>query len=386
MGVYKRGRIWWYKFEFRGKPYQGTTRLKNKRLASTFEAKLKTDLALGVVGLAALKPGPPLRKYAEQFKAFIAIRNKDHPRTIDFYEEKLQRLLEYKPLADARISDIDEKLIEAYVARRSAQVAPASINRELATLRRALRIAWRVHKLISGVPVISRLPGEGAREFTLSYDQEKAYLAAAEDTLRDFATLSLDTGVRAGEAVALPWDDVHLEPAHGARMGYIQIRKGKTKNAARILSITPRVKEMLKNRRRFFPKEPFVFPGRSKGTHIRVSSMDHQHVRARDAINAAAAESGDPEAITLPQQFVVHSLRHTFGTRLGESGADAFRIMKIMGHSSITVSQKYVHPTPDLMERAFEALNSMNEILRGEKTAEEKLGVGTIATTAERQP
>ena len=43
-------------------------------------------------------------------------------------------------------------------------------------------------------------------------------------------------------------------------------------------------------------------------------------------------------------------------TRLGESGVDAFTIMKIAGHSSITVSQRYVHPSPEAVERAFERL------------------------------
>ena len=45
-------------------------------------------------------------------------------------------------------------------------------------------------------------------------------------------------------------------------------------------------------------------------------------------------------------------------TRLGEAGADAF--MRIAGHSSVTVSQRYVHPTPEGMERAFERLEELN--------------------------
>jgi integrase len=54
--------------------------------------------------------------------------------------------------------------------------------------------------------------------------------------------------------------------------------------------------------------------------------------------------------------FVLHSLRHTMLTRLGESGVDAFTIMRIAGHSSIVVSQRYIHPTPEAVERAFERL------------------------------
>jgi site-specific recombinase XerD len=57
---------------------------------------------------------------------------------------------------------------------------------------------------------------------------------------------------------------------------------------------------------------------------------------------------------------VLHSLRHTFGTRLGEAGADAFTIMKLMGHSSVTVSQRYVHSSPESMERAFDRMQTLN--------------------------
>jgi hypothetical protein len=74
-----------------------------------------------------------------------------------------------------------------------------------------------------------------------------------------------------------------------------------------------------------------------------VSGVNHAHERVRDVLG-------------LPKEFVLHSLRHTFGTRLGEAGADAFTIMRILGHSTITVSQRYVHPTPETMENAFVAL------------------------------
>lgn len=58
--------------------------------------------------------------------------------------------------------------------------------------------------------------------------------------------------------------------------------------------------------------------------------------------------------------FVPHSFRHTFGTRLGETGADAFTIMKLMGHSSVTVSQRYVHPSPQAMENVVSRMESWN--------------------------
>jgi site-specific recombinase XerD len=62
----------------------------------------------------------------------------------------------------------------------------------------------------------------------------------------------------------------------------------------------------------------------------------------------------------LPDDCVVHSTRHTFCTRLGESGYDAFTIMRLAGNSNIVISQKYVHPTPALLENAIGRLTELN--------------------------
>ena len=56
-------------------------------------------------------------------------------------------------------------------------------------------------------------------------------------------------------------------------------------------------------------------------------------------------------------------------TRLGLLGVDAFTIMKIAGHSSITISQRYVHPSPEPVESAFEKLEMSNQPFRGKKWA-----------------
>jgi len=52
----------------------------------------------------------------------------------------------------------------------------------------------------------------------------------------------------------------------------------------------------------------------------------------------------------------LHSFRHTFGTRLGEAGASAHVIKQLMGHSSITVSQRYGHKLTESVERAMAAM------------------------------
>ena len=80
----------------------------------------------------------------------------------------------------------------------------------------------------------------------------------------------------------------------------------------------------------------------------------------------------------LTDDFVLHSFRHTMLTRLGECRADAFTIMRIAGHSSVTVSQRYVHPTPETLERAFDRLDEAAKADRGSKH-----GVATRGATGE---
>ncbi|HXY02040.1 MAG TPA: tyrosine-type recombinase/integrase, partial [Terriglobales bacterium] len=54
--------------------------------------------------------------------------------------------------------------------------------------------------------------------------------------------------------------------------------------------------------------------------------------------------------------FVLYSLRHTFLTRLGESGCDAWTLARIAGHSSIAISARYVHPSENAVFNAVEKL------------------------------
>ncbi len=62
---------------------------------------------------------------------------------------------------------------------------------------------------------------------------------------------------------------------------------------------------------------------------------------------------------------------------------DAFTIMRIAGHSSITVSQRYVHPSPEAMERAMERLQLAGN---GTEKAPEILPPATISATVGDAP
>jgi integrase len=200
--------------------------------------------------------------------------------------------------------------------------------------------AARKWKVIDRLSLIERLSGEGRRDFVLSWKDEPIYLEAAPQPLRDIVLLILDSGLRIGEAVNLRWCDIRLRPAHNAKFGYVHIPGGKTRYAERNLSLTKRGSEMLQ-RRIAERQSELVFPN-----HNGAPYLGHVQQKVREDVKRS-------------DEFVIHCLRHTMLTRLGESGASAFTIMRIARHSSITVSQRYVHPSPESRERAFERFETM---------------------------
>jgi integrase len=387
MSLYKRGGVYWYGFTFRGERIQASTKQRDRRVARQMEAAHRTRLAKGEVGIVDHKPAPTLKEFAQRFINEIEVRCQEKPSTIQFYAIKLARLLEYEPLAAARLDRIDEELIAAFVQNRSHQqsragsnrkktppsnlgklVSPASINRELATLRRLLRMAqeWKV---IDRVPRMRLLRGERSREFVMSHAQERNYLEFAPQPLNDAALLMLDSGLRIGELRFLMWENVHLQPVGNAKFGFIHIPKGKSANAKRNISLSPRVRTMLEGRRSV-AQSAYVFTDESGLRPVPIWTLEAQHKRMR-------------QALKLPGDAVIHSFRHTFGTRLGEAEADAFTIMKVMGHSTVVVSQKYIHPTPEAIERAFERLDVANQKALASLPGENRQLPATISTTVE---
>lgn len=338
MNLYKRGNVYWYDFVFNGVRFQGSTKQGNQRIAQQIEAARRTQLAKGEVGIKDRKPVPTFAEYEKRFRAKMQTDHAAKPKTLLHYTNGLNRLLGFERLRNCKLDEIDRQLVDDYIAHRSKAtfgkkvkktLKVASINRELEALRRLLNVAVE-NQIIGAHPKISRLKGEKCRDRVLDHAEEQAYLMVARRPLRDIATIIVDAGMRPEEVFRMRWENVHFDPAGNARFGRIFNPFGKTENARRNVSMTQRVRALLEMRHeeQGEPVEGWVFPAPTKIG--RVESLKSQHRKALKDSNVKA--------------FVLYSLRHTMLTRLGEAGADAFSIQKIAGHSSIVVSQRYVHP------------------------------------------
>src|ERR1700677_4258807 len=133
MALYKRGRVWWYKFTWNGEPIRESTKHTNKRVAEQIEAAHKTSLAKGEVGIRDRKPAATIRQFAyTDFLPFSRSTFTTKIKTLSFYENGTARLLEYTPIADESLDTITTEKISGYARRRlDAGMKIATVNREL---------------------------------------------------------------------------------------------------------------------------------------------------------------------------------------------------------------------------------------------------------------
>jgi integrase len=253
MAVYKRGKVYWYKFTFNGELIRASTRQGNQRVAEQIEAARKTQLAKGEVGIKDRKPCPTLGAFAENhFIPFVEKDRKAKPRTIEFYKMRVSRLKTFPRLWGAKLDVIRAADITAYIgARQKLEMETSTINRDLATLRRIFKLAMEWEMVSKVLPAIKMLPGENRRERVVTVDEELAYLVAAAPLLADFALLQIDCGLRPEEGHRLKWSQI--------RAGSIEVHTGKTKEARRSIPGSPRVLNMLMRRKAAISDE-WVFP------------------------------------------------------------------------------------------------------------------------------
>jgi integrase len=177
---------------------------------------------------------------------------------------------------------------------------------------------------------------DAVRMHVLKPQEEKEYFkrAAQYPDLHDVGRLMINLGVRPEEATVLAKEDVDL------KRGTIHIQRSKSNASDRILDLTAEARKIIA--RRMGGKSKWIFPSeRIPGDCIgRINS-------AHDRLVAQAAQEG------IVINWVPYDLRHTFATRIAQLGVDLVTLAALLGHSSIRMVQKYVHPTAEHKKAAM---------------------------------
>jgi integrase len=349
-------RFYKVKFRFKGQLIHRSTQATNAKTARTIEGQIRAELARGNWGIFEKKSAPTLADFVKRdFLPYTESKFQGTPKTLAYYRDGSRRLTESE-LGKLRLDEITDQHARQFEACNS-HLKPTTINCGLRTLRRCLSVALEWGKL-ERRPKISLAKGERQRDRVLTDDEAQDYLAACPQPWRDIAMVMLGTGMRPGECYCLRWEHVLLNGGGGL----IQIAKGKSKAARRILPMVPAVLNALKDRHEAqgCPPEGWVFPSGSASGHLEESTAKILHDRALKRIQKAhEMESAIPEV----KPFEPYCLRHTALTNLAAAGCDAFTLARIAGHSSITITQRYCHPQADAIERAFTKMSESQKVV-----------------------
>ena len=346
MSIFKRGKIYWYKFMWNGEMIRESTKQGSDKKARNIESAHRTALANGLVGIREKKPASSLAHFlTNDFKPFVETKHAAKPGTAEYYTDGANMVCKCD-FASEPLDKISDQHAQHFAAKY-AHLSASRINCGLRSLRRALNLAFEWGKLDRPVK-ITLAQGERQRDMVLTDADWQRYIAECPQPWRDAAILIRGTGMRPGEVFALGWKNIHLNGTGGL----IQVTEGKTKAARRMLPMVPAVYAALKARHEGAgrPEEGWLFPSTSAEGHLNKDTAKDQHKRAIDSANAKAKAKGEKEIAT----FVPYVLRHSALTQLAEAGCDVFTLARIAGHSSITITQRYVHPQADAIDRAFQ--------------------------------
>jgi integrase len=206
MAVYRRGKTWWFVFEFQDRRLQESSGFTNKMEALRAEARRKTDLLDRRAGFTKAKLAPKFEEFVEGPLKWSEPHHR--PKTYDLHEWNCQTLKRF--FSGKYLDEITREMVEDFKSARKQEplryakdsrlVTGATVNRALTELKllyhQAERSGYAIKNPAVGVAMF-REPLDSMRVIT--FEEQAAYLSKASQPLRDIAELMLDTGMRPEE-------------------------------------------------------------------------------------------------------------------------------------------------------------------------------------------
>jgi integrase len=341
-----------YDFEFDGRRYSGSTERTNRRDALAFEAEVKRklrDKAEGRVG-EEITAWDSLQRYINAGK-----RSPRHKATLESIAKRLVGEIEGKAkivdrhlnLSALRTADI----LRITATRAKEEQAVSTTFAEMAMLRSAYLQSKREGYHVA--PEVEFKAPRGAFKTRYLFEDEEAKLLAWLDPIAwtarrtrlqskrnpllfkqvqdnyDMVVTLLDTGFRYGEAQKLLWTNVDFS------RNTVRARRWKT-GSDTVVVMSKRLRAVME--RRWQEKrgvhDIYVFAGVEVGTAR--SYAVTVIAKAMDDLGFNA-----PHLVEAMGRCTVHTLRHTFASRLVQRGMSLAKVQKLLGHTTPMMTQRY---------------------------------------------
>jgi integrase len=344
MPVYGDGRIYtrtgsknlWIEYWFEGVQYRESTGTDDEGLAKVFLQKRIAEKKAAVAGL--LNFTGPQRTTVEDLIGWLLddyrIRQRRSLAETNYHLQPIRRLLE-----GCLAVEVNAAKLRWYVARRLDEgKSNATINRELAALRRAFNLAAQDGQ-VKTVPAFPMLPEHNVRRGFFEVHEFDMVVRNLPDYLQDLVRFAFLTGWRRGEVTGLTWEQIDLE----RRTVALPVTKNKDH---RFLPLEGELWEIVERRRAERGLVPWVF--HRYGQRIRAFR------KAWATACTAAGLSG--------RHF--HDFRRSAVRNLTRAGVPDKTAMDMTGHKTRSVFDRYDITSEDDLRKAAQKVQGYIDTVR----------------------
>ncbi|KYG65963.1 site-specific recombinase [Bdellovibrio bacteriovorus] len=281
-----------------------------------------------------------LRKNIDKYLKYMTFVKSASPLTIKHYSLDLKQAFDYEN--NSRIFTEAELLTTARAAFNGwAGLSLASRNRKAATLKSFFSWAFEENLTerdlsfqITAPKVPKKLPHFLSVDEVLSVLKTFEGEDAAPLKEKVLFLLLYGGGLRISEACALKWADIHWAQK-------VFRIKGKG-SKERVVALPKLTLEVLERWRKESGDEEYVFGAEPLNTRTAYEMVRHSGKRAG-----------------LLKPLHPHALRHSFATHLLSSGANLRVLQELLGHESLSATEKYTHLGIDHLARTMESLHPL---------------------------
>lgn len=367
---------WYYQFQSKNKKYVGSTGTSNKTKAlqveREFRNKIHSENFLGesetITLQDALKIYLDARKTLAYHSGMEAIARKLSGHKLN--PKTKAKIPCYGLPADIQLHELQTKDIERLVQKRKAEGdKPATMKHEIGLIRSTIKemiklgykanreIVYPVFKTTNRLryldsteeeALLNELDSETVRYGLKPLESRTIELQRNLQDNYDLVVFLLDTGSRYSEAANIPWSAINLDE------GTLNLYRSKVSNEDR-LYMTARLRVVLQRRHA---------ERRTDGRYVFENKAGQERGYCTQAIKKAIDRAGlnAPDMVKEKGgKVTMHTLRHSFASKLVKNGVSLFEVSVLLGHSDPKMTQRYAHLAPnDASRKAVGIINSMH--------------------------
>ena len=289
----------------------------------------------------------------DKFIRWMRVEKDFSDHTVSGYRRDLMEFIEFlRGKGEHAIDVVTPADIRGYIVSLHGKVSGATVARKLSSLRSFFRFARRLH-IVDRDPLVGIIGPQVARHIPIFLTVDETFALLAEPSekdsymLRDRAILELiySTGMRVSELVSRNLIDLDFEAE------VLRVRgKGKKE---RLVPVGFPALEAVK--KWFEQREQLILMRAGRGRPVEKDALFLNGRGGR--LSARSVERMVKmygERAGIAQIVTPHALRHSFATHLLEMGADLRAVQELLGHASLSTTQRYTHLTLDTLSAVYD--------------------------------